>query len=184
VNEKSRFKKMAEKTKDCKNEHCKEKLGEITELLQRNQASFDNYRKQTEKRIQDILQLASRDVIVQMLPVMDNLQLALDNAQKHENHQEFIEGVALINSQLNTMLRDNGVKEIEAKKFDPYFHEALMKIESDLPENEIIEVMQRGFTLNDQVIRHARVKLSAGSSKVASSASETGKAVEEIKNDN
>ena len=63
------------------------------------------------------------------------------------------------------MLENNGVKMIEKEEFDPYYHEALMKVESDLPENTIIEVLQKGFTLHNKVIRPARVKLSAGKKK-------------------
>ncbi|MFH1396032.1 MAG: nucleotide exchange factor GrpE [archaeon] len=137
-------------------------LAEMRDLLQRTQANFENYRKQTEKRVEEFQELANKDLILQILPVLDNFELALKNT---ENKEEFIKGIELIYSQLFTMLKDNGIKTIEAKKeqqFDPYIHEALMKENSELPENAIIEEFQKGFMLNEKVIRHAKVKLSSG----------------------
>lgn len=135
---------------------------ELTELLQRTQANFENYRKQTEKRIEDIKQMAAKDVIVQLLPLIDNFELALKNARAHP--EEFVKGVELIYSQLVDVLQQSGVQSIvtEKKAFDPYLHEALLKVESSQPANTILEEFQKGFTLHGQVIRHARVKISAG----------------------
>lgn len=142
-------------------ENSQEKLPETIELLKRTQASFENYRKQTEKRIKDMQEMAARQIIVQILPVLDNFTLALKNTQ---NPKEFVTGMELIYAQLNTLLEDNGVKPIiaEKQKFDPYLHEALMKVASKLPENVILEEFQKGYMLHEQVIRHARVKVSAG----------------------
>ena len=135
---------------------------ELTELLQRKQAEFENYRKQQEKRIEEIRESANKNLIIQLLPLLDNFELALKNCQS--NQKEFIKGVELIYSQLFTVLENNGIKpmETENKDFDPYFHEALMKIDSKKPENTIIEELQKGFLLKDKVIRHAKVKVSSG----------------------
>jgi len=140
----------------------KEQITELTELLQRDHANFENYRKQTEKRIEEIRQMASRDMLMQILPVIDNFELALKNTGS--NSQDFLKGIELIYSQLITILENQNVKQIptENKIFDPFYHEALMKVDSDKPENTIIEELQRGFTLNEKVIRHAKVKLSSG----------------------
>ncbi len=137
-----------------------DRLAEVTDLLQRTQANFENYRKQTEKRVEEIRKMASKDMILQILPVLDNFELALKNS---ENKEEFIKGVELIYSQLFSMLENNGVKIINAEKeFDPFYHEALMKVDSELSENQIVEEFQKGFTLNDKVIRHSKVKVSSG----------------------
>ncbi len=135
---------------------------ELTELLQRTQANFENYRKQTEKRIEDLKQVAAKDVIIQLLPLIDNFELALKNARAHP--EEFVKGVELIYSQLFDVLQRLGVQPITTEKtsFDPYRHEALLKVESSQPANTILEVFQKGFTLHGQVLRHARVKISAG----------------------
>ena len=142
----------------------KEDSAEIKDLLLRTQANFENYRKQTEKRIEEIRQMASRNLIIQLLPVLDNFELALKTA--NTQNKDFLQGIELIYSQLNSVLSENGVKKIEEKKmFDPNFHEALMKIESDQPEETILETLQNGYTLHDKMIRVARVKISAGKNK-------------------
>ena len=71
----------------------------------------------------------------------------------------------MIYSELQVLLVNNGMVEIEAvgKKYDPYFHEALMKVDSTEPENTIVEVYQKGYLLHRQVVRHAKVKISSGS---------------------
>lgn len=157
---------MTKKKQDTKNNGKEvDKLQQMTELVQRTQASFENYRKQTEKRVSEMQQFASKEIIIQLLPIIDNFSLALKNTENTDSN--FVQGVELIYSQLNKLLEDNGIKTIETenKMFDPYVHEALMKVESDLPENTVIEELQKGFMLNDQVIRNAKVKISAGKSK-------------------
>src|SRR3989338_1706332 len=144
-------------------------LQEMKELLQRTQANFENYRKQMEKQIIEARKMAAAEIILQILPVVDNFELALKSADhtdadQNANKGEFIQGVELIYSQLMGVLQQNDVEpmDTEGKIFDPYFHEALLKVNSSLPENRIIEEFQKGFTLHGKVIRHAKVKLSAG----------------------
>ena len=153
----SKDKKKCEKKVDMKLDQLKE----TTELLQRTQANFENFRKQTEKRMEEIREMASKDMILQILPILDNFELALKST---EQTGDFVKGVELIYAQLFTVLEDNGVKfiETENKMFDPHYHEALIKVESDLPENNIVEEFQKGYLLHARVIRHARVKISAG----------------------
>lgn len=138
-------------------------LQEVTDLLKRTQANFENYRKQVEKRMPEMKQTASKDVILQILPIMDNLELALNNSDiKH--HDEFVTGVKLILHQINILLENNNVKIIETKDkpYDPYCHEALLKVESPVSANIIMEEFQKGFTFHGQVLRPAKVKISAG----------------------
>ena len=141
-----------------------DQLAEMKDLLQRTQANFENFRKQTDKRIEEIRTMAARDIITQVLPVIDNFNFALKNVNKTNGNSDFIDGVEMIYSQMNTILKDAGVKEIKTKneKFNPTYHEALMKMESNLPEGTIVEEFQKGFKIGDRVIRHARVKISAG----------------------
>jgi len=138
---------------------------DIVELLQRTQANFENFRKQTEKRVQDIQKFANKDLILQILPILDNFELALKNCKSDSN--EFVKGIELIYSQIFTILENQGIKTIqtENQKFDPNLHEALMKVGSCKPENTIVEELQKGFVLNDKVIRCAKVKISAGENK-------------------
>ncbi len=141
-----------------------DQLAEMKDLLQRTQANFENFRKQTDKRIEEIRSMASRGMITQILPVVDNFDLALKSVDKNEGNHDFIEGVEMIYTQMNAILKDAGVEEIntENEQFNPACHEALMKVDSDLPEGSIVEEFQKGFKMGDQVIRHARVKVSAG----------------------
>lgn len=163
MTDKKQEKKEEKKEKKQKK---KDKVAELTELLQKVQADFENYRKQVEKRVGEMRETAAQDLILQLLPIVDNFELALRNTE-HKKHQDFIQGLKLIQAQIASLLKDQGVKEIETegKLFDPYFHEALMKVGSELPENTILEEFQKGFTLHGQVLRHAKVKVSSGKKK-------------------
>jgi len=153
----------------------KNELLEMKELLQRKQAELENYRKQVEKRFIEVREFATKDIILQILPVLDNFELALKSNQDHTSEtlkgtekseisgtSTFVEGVELIYSQFFSVLENNGIEVIKKKEFDPFYHEALMKVDSDLPENTIVEELQKGFMLNDKVIRHTKVKISSG----------------------
>ena len=148
---------MAKKEKQEK----KDESLEIKELLQRKQAELENYRKQVEKRFIEAKEFATKDIILQLLPILDNLDLAL---KSNTHTSEFVKGVELIYSQFFSVLENNGVRPIDSLKneFDPYLHEALMKVDSEKPENTIVEELQKGFMLNDKVIRHTKVKVSSG----------------------
>ncbi len=167
--EKQEQKKNAQKEAKVEQKQAKEAAKavapnkeELLDMLKRTQANFENYRKQTEKRIEDIRALANKQAMIQLLPVYDNLLLSLKNVNSHE---EFVQGVRLIADQFMAALASQGIEEIKIEKgspFDPHMHEALMKIPSEQPEDAVLEVLQKGFTLHGKVIRHARVKLSAG----------------------
>lgn len=139
-------------------------LVEMRDLLQRTQAQFENFRKQTEKRSEDLHKMAARNIITKLLPIVDNFDLALKNTT---NSEEFVQGVQLIHTQLMSMLKNNNVEPIDAlhKLFNPQMHEALMKTESKEQENIIIEEFAKGYTMHDVIIRHAKVKVSAGPKK-------------------
>lgn len=164
-------------TKANKKKDMQKRVEELTEILQRTQASLENYRKQTEKRIQEIHDLANKELVIQLLTILDNFELALNNTMN--SPKEFVKGIKLIYSQLFTILENNGLKQIKTKNqiFDPHAHEALMKVDSNKPENMVLEELQKGYTLNDKVIRHAKVKVSSGKKR------SDDKNMEENKND-
>lgn len=154
--------KVEPQSKEQAKPSCEQELAEMTDLLKRTQANFENYRKQNEARNKELSKFASKEIIMQILPIVDTLALALKNTGNVGN-TDFCQGVVLIYGQLNKLLEEHGVKEIDcAGTYNPYFHEALMKIDSELPENTILEVYQKGYTLHGQVVQHAKVKLSAG----------------------
>ncbi len=151
---------MAKKEKQEK----KNELQEMKDLLQRKQAELENYRKQVDKRFIEMKELANKNLIFKLLPVIDNFELALKSADTNSNPKDFLKGVELIYAQLFGFLENNHIQPMvtEKKEFDPYLHEALMKVDSNLPENTIVEELQKGFMLHDKVLRHAKVKISSG----------------------
>lgn len=142
-----------------KKENLKDKkIKELTELLQRLQADFENYKKRVENQSKEFVKIANKDIIVKLLPILDNFELALRN---DDNKEEFAKGVELIFSQFYSTLEKEGLKKIDAKekKFDPYKHEALLQEEAD-EEGIVLEELQKGYELNGVVVRHTKVKVS------------------------
>lgn len=134
---------------------------ELTDALQRLQAEFENYKKRSEKEKQDFKTYATSELIKKLLPVLDNFALAFSNTES----EEFKKGVELIYSQLLTVLEEEGLQPIsaEGEMFDPYRHEAIMQEESDEEKGKVIEEFQKGYMLNDKLLRHSKVKVSKGS---------------------
>jgi len=120
-------------------------------------ADFENYRKMMEKDRLDIVQYANQKLISELLPVIDNIENAIN---KTKNNEQI--GLKIILDNLTKTFESNGLKSIECigKKFDPYYHEVLMKEESKKEDGIIIEEIQKGYMLNNKVIRHSKVKIS------------------------
>lgn len=141
-----------------------QKSKDLWEKFLRLQADYDNARKRSEKEKQDFVKFANEGLILELLNVLDGLERTVELAQTHnQDMPAFLKGVEMILAHLYEMLKENGLKPIEAqgKIFDPHFHEALMQAENkDLPEHTIIEELQKGYLLNDRVIRTSKVKVS------------------------
>jgi molecular chaperone GrpE len=140
------------------------KAAELTALLKKVQADFENYKKRVEREKAEFTQFASQELIKKLLPLLDSFQLALANTS---NLEEFKKGAELIYSQFFQALEAEGLKQINAlnKPFDPFLHEALMQEESDKPENTVLEELQKGYMLKGNVIRPARVKIASQKQK-------------------
>lgn len=139
-------------------------LRQIEELKDTNlrlHAEFDNYRKRTIKEKIELSKTASEDVIIDLLPVLDDFDRALKNITDAGAENAFTEGMALIYNKLLKVLSQKGVEEIQAKDqiFDTDFHEAVSHIPGDDSDGEqkIIDVVQKGYKLNGKVIRFAKV---------------------------
>jgi molecular chaperone GrpE len=132
-------------------------IEELTTLLKKVQADFENYKKRIEKEQKDFIECASKELVKQLLPVLDSFELALNN----KDDKEFYKGVELIYAQLISTLENQGLTPIKAldKEFDPYLHEALMQETSDKKENTVIEELQRGYLFKEKVIRSTKVKV-------------------------
>ena len=135
-----------------------DKTKELTNSLQHLQAEFENYKKRIEREKQDIVRYSSQNLIIKLLPIIDSFEIALEN---HKDKNKFIEGMKLVFSQFYSTLEKEGLKQIDPlnEKFDPYKHEVMMHEKNDKPDNTIVEVLQKGYILNDKVIRHAKVKI-------------------------
>jgi molecular chaperone GrpE len=130
--------------------------------LQRLAAEFDNYRKRVARDQQLLVARATERLVNELLPVVDDLERALDAAEHHEE-AKLEEGVRLVHRALEDALRRQGLQEIDvAGKFDPHVHEALLAQASEAEEGTVIEVVQKGYKLGDLVLRPARVVVSAG----------------------
>ena len=142
----------------------KVKGGESWDKLLRIQADFENTRKRLEREKLDFIKFANESLILELLNILDDLERVVNLAEsKNQDLPAFLKGVEMILAHLYEMLKEHGVKPIEAqgKIFDPNFHEALMQADnSDLPEHTIVEELQKGYLLNDRVIRTAKVKVS------------------------
>jgi molecular chaperone GrpE len=141
-----------------------DKAAEFADKILRLQADFENTRKRIEREKQDFVKFANEGIILELLNILDDLERTVNLAETHkENPEVFLKGVEMILAHLYEMLKEYGVKPIEAtgKIFDPHCHEALMQIANkDLPEHTIVEELQKGYKLNDRVIRTAKVKVS------------------------
>lgn len=140
------------------------KAKEYWDRLLRLQADFENMRKRLEREKEDFIKFANEGIILELLNILDDLERTVELAQsQHQDLTSFLKGVEMILAHLYEMLKEYGLRPIEAKGkiFDPVYHEALMQIEKDdLPENTVIEELQKGYLLGDKVIRTAKVKVS------------------------
>ena len=124
-------------------------------------AEFDNYRKRTIKEKADIIKTASEKVLKDMLPIVDDFERGLEATKDTADGQEVRNGMELIYNKFVTFLHNNGVKAIEStgKEFDDNVHEAIATIPApdEDSKGKVVDTITKGYTLNDKVIRHAKV---------------------------
>jgi molecular chaperone GrpE len=156
------------KKKDSEVDVLKKKIEEVTleksemhDRYLRLYSEFDNYRKRTTKDKLDTIKNASEEMIRVLLPVVDDFERALKNAEKIEGADAMKEGVQLIYSKLTTILRQKGLTAIESvgKPFDTDFHEAITNIPAtdESQKGVVVDEVERGYLLNDKIIRYAKV---------------------------
>lgn len=136
---------------------------QLRDQLLRKLADFDNFRKRTEREKADYFKYALADIIRSLLPVLDNFDRAL--AHNTDANDEFRTGIEMIYKQLFETLEKSGVSVISEAgvPFDPTIHEAVMSEENPaVPSHTVIDVLQKGYFLNDRLIRPAMVKVSVG----------------------
>ena len=138
-------------------EALKTELENTTDRFKRMMAEFDNFKKRSAKEREQLYNSILSDIIASFLPVMDNIEKAINAPTEDENYKQ---GVELVAKQLSDLLISLGVEEIKSvgSKFDPELHEAVSMVQDEnLGEKEIKEEFRKGYTLKGKVIRHAMV---------------------------
>jgi molecular chaperone GrpE len=154
-------KKLEEKEKEAKENY---------DRLLRTAADFENYKKRAAKEREDWTKFANEDLIRAVLPFIDNLERAVNHAQKVVDTGVLIEGVRLTIQQLLQTLSKFGLSSFESvgKPFDPAMHEAMLVVETNaLEPNQVVEEFQKGYFLNDRLLRPATVSVSKAPEKEA-----------------
>ena len=148
------------------NENCKEdtelnavktELEETTDRLKRLMAEFDNFKKRSAKEREGLYNSLLSDIVSKMLPVVDNLEQAVNSNTSDESYKQ---GVSLVLKQFIDVLTSLGVQEIEGvgSTFNPEYHEAVSLVQDEnLGEKEVKEVFRKGYKIGEKVIRHAMV---------------------------
>ena len=138
-----------------------EKNEELQDRYLRQAAEFDNYRKRTMKEKADLIKSAAEKLMVAELPVVDDMDRALENMEKGMDAEACIEGFKLIAQKFKNILTQNGLEKIETEgqDFDTDYHEAIALIPAPTEElkGKILDCVQQGYKLGDKVIRHAKV---------------------------
>jgi molecular chaperone GrpE len=158
-------KKPSRKTKkdkqESKIEQLNSKLDEISDKHLRLQAEFDNYRRRTLKEKADLIKTGGESILINLLPVIDDFDRALDSMKEIKDTDPAKQGIILIFNKFKEFLKQNNVNEIDAmnQDFDCDFHEALTKIPAASEElkGKNVDVIQKGYILNEKVIRFAKV---------------------------
>jgi molecular chaperone GrpE len=145
--------KLEEKEKESKENY---------EKYLRIAAELDNFKKHSSKERSELVRYGNENLIKEILPILDNMDRALDHAEKARDIDAFIEGLKLIRSQFLQRLEKFGVKQVEAvgSEFDPNIHEAVLSVDSpDHEDNRVMDEFEKGYLLNDRLLKPARVSV-------------------------
>ncbi len=149
-------KKKSTKKLEAELQKLNEQYAELNDRYVRMLAEYDNFRRRSQKERENTYADAYGDAVSEMLPVIDNLE----RAAQYTDADAVLKGVQMILKSTEDMLTKLGITEIEAKVFDPEYHNAVMHIEDEsLGDGEIVEVLQKGYMKGDKVIRYAMVKV-------------------------
>ncbi|MDD4990192.1 MAG: nucleotide exchange factor GrpE [Candidatus Pacebacteria bacterium] len=143
-------------------EECKKLCDEYLAGWQRCKADFLNYKKEETQRIGELIDFAKSQWVLDILPIIDNWERAFEQMSDDLKESGWAKGAKQIESQLKDFLKAQRVEEIktEGEKFNPEFHEAIEEAESERESGAIIEVLEKGYTINGRLLRPAKVKVS------------------------
>jgi molecular chaperone GrpE len=142
-------------------ETAKREAAEYLEHLQRLKAEFDNYRKRVLREQTRAVEFATEPLVMRLLEVLDEFELALVAAEQKPDFHKFVRGVEMVYAKLADILKAEGLERIDAegKAFDPALHEALFQVDGGEGEQYVSDVLRPGYTLKGRVIRPAGVKV-------------------------
>jgi molecular chaperone GrpE len=142
-----------------------EQVSQHKDLFLRKAAEFENFKKRTESEISTLVKFANEDLVLSFLPVVDDIERALKSAKHTDDEASLQQGIELILQKIMKVLESNGVTPMETvgKEFDVDYHDVLLQIQKpDVPPHTIVEEVERGYLMQDRVIRHAKVIIAAG----------------------
>lgn len=145
-------------------EELQKQVDQYKDMLLRKAAEFDNYKRRIENETTNIVRFATESLIDDLLPVLDDFERSLKHSKESKESDALVKGVELIYLKLVKVLEGRGVKAFETvgKEFSVEYHDALMQMpKKDLPPHIVIEEVEKGYMLNDKVIRHAKVVVSS-----------------------
>lgn len=142
-------------------DEANEKIAALEDKYLRQAAEFDNYRKRTIKEKAELIKNGGERAIESILPVLDDFERAIDNMSKDEKAAELLTGVELIYNKFIGILKQNGLQKIktEGEDFNTDYHEAIALVPTpdESLKGKVLDCIQTGYTLNEKVIRHAKV---------------------------
>lgn len=150
---------------------------DLFDRLQRSKADFVNYQKRVQRERERWSEMAVQDLALRVVPVLDDLQRALDAARQNHDAEALTHGLELIQQKLLKALAEEGIRPFEAhgRPFDPAYHEALAYHDNpELPDQTVMEVIHEGYTINDRVLRAAQVVVAKGGQPRADEDEEPG----------
>lgn len=143
-----------------KNVELESSVAALKDQLLRKAAEFENYKRRTEQNSINFAKYASENIILELLPIIDDLNRSLKSGKDKSGNDPFYKGVELIFAKFNKILDTQGVKAIESigKEFNVDFHDVMMQVpRADVAPHIVIDEIEKGYLLNDKVIRHAKV---------------------------
>ena len=146
-------------------EDARTRLDEAEKRILYIQAEFQNYRRRKEEEFKDLKRFTTGELILSLLPIADNFERAMSAAEQTNNVEALVAGVSGTLKQLQTFLQKAGITPIESlgKEFDPKYHEAIGHTDSEeYPPHTVAEEVQRGYLMQDRVLRPALVKVTEG----------------------
>ncbi len=167
-----------EESPEVELQQVKKELEEYKDKYLRLYAEFENYKKRVQKDRTELIKYGSEPLMIELLTVLDNLEMALSHANEQSSVESLIQGVELTLKEFRKILNKFGVKEIESvgKPFNPEFHHAMAQVErADVEDKTVVEEYRKGYTYNDKVIRPSLVAVSKKVSREETSNEENQK---------